>query len=54
MITCATASLARRMVSRDIRAEWTKLRSVPGATWRVVAVVAVTLGAPAFVAAVGA
>lgn len=37
-------------MSRAIRAEWTKLRSVPSATWTAVAVVGVTVGVTVFVA----
>jgi hypothetical protein len=38
---------------RAIRAEWTKLRSVPSTTWTVIAIVGVTVGVTAFLAAVG-
>jgi ABC-2 type transport system permease protein len=40
-------------VSRAVRAEWTKLRSVPSTTWTAVAVLGVTVGVSAFLAAVG-
>lgn len=36
-----------------LRAEWTKLRSVPSTTWTAIAVVGVTVGVTAFLAAVG-
>jgi ABC-2 type transport system permease protein len=38
---------------RAIRAEWTKLRSVPSTTWTAIAIVGVTVGVTAFLAAVG-
>src|SRR4029450_13222763 len=38
---------------RTLRAEWTKLRSVPSTTWTAIAVVGVTVGVTAFLAAVG-
>lgn len=41
------------LVGRAVRAEWTKLRSVRSTTWTALAVVAVTVGASAFLAAVG-
>jgi ABC-2 type transport system permease protein len=41
------------LVRRGLRAEWTKLRSVRSTTWTVVAVVAVTVGVTAFLAANG-
>lgn len=53
MIGSATAPAGRRMVSRAIRAEWTKLRSVPSTTWTAVAVVGITVGLTAFMAAAG-
>jgi ABC-2 type transport system permease protein len=40
-------------VGRALRAEWTKLRSVPSTMWTAVAVVGVTVGLSAFLAAVG-
>jgi ABC-2 type transport system permease protein len=40
-------------VGRALRAEWTKLRSVPSTTWTAVAVVGVMVGLSAFLAAVG-
>jgi hypothetical protein len=41
------------IIGRALRAEWTKLRSVRSSTWTVMAVVAVTVGVSAFLAAVG-
>jgi ABC-2 type transport system permease protein len=40
-------------VGRALQAEWTKLRSVRSTTWTAIAVVAVTVGVSAFLAAVG-
>jgi ABC-2 type transport system permease protein len=40
-------------LGRAVRAEWTKLRSVRSTTWMALAVVGVTVGACAFLAAVG-
>lgn len=50
MITSATAPTGRWIVFRAIRAEWTKLRSVPSTTWAAVAVVGATVGLTVFVA----
>jgi hypothetical protein len=41
------------ILRRTVRAEWTKLRSVPSTTWTAIAVVGVTVGVTAFLAAVG-
>ena len=41
------------ILRRTVRAEWTKLRSVPSTTWIAIAVVGVTVGVTAFLAAVG-
>jgi ABC-2 type transport system permease protein len=41
------------LVRRGLRAEWTKLRSLPSTTWTVIASVAVTVGVSTFLAAVG-
>jgi hypothetical protein len=41
------------MMSRAIRAEWTKFRSVPSTTWTAVAVVGLTVGVTVFVATKG-
>ena len=41
------------LVGRALRAEWTKLRSVRSTMWTVLAVVGVTVGVSAFLAAVG-
>jgi ABC-2 type transport system permease protein len=41
------------LAGRALRAEWTKLRSIRGTTWTVIAVVGVTVGVSAFLAAVG-
>ncbi len=38
---------------RAVRAEWTKLRSVPSTTWTAIAIAGVTVGVTAFLAAVG-
>jgi hypothetical protein len=40
-------------LTRNLRAEWTKLRSVPSTTWTAIAVVGVTVGVTAFLTAVG-
>jgi ABC-2 type transport system permease protein len=42
-----------RVSSQVLRAEWTKLRSVRSTTWTAIAVLGVTVGASAFLAAVG-
>ena len=42
-----------RVTSRVLRAEWTKLRSVQSTTWTSIAVLGVTVGVSAFLAAVG-
>ena len=41
------------LVGRALRAEWTKLRSVRSTTWTAIAVVGLTVGVSAFLAAVG-
>jgi ABC-2 type transport system permease protein len=41
------------LARRGLRAEWIKLRSVRSTTWTVLAIVAVTVGVSAFLAAVG-
>jgi hypothetical protein len=41
------------IVGRAVRAEWTKLRSVRSTTWTAVAILGVTVGVSAFLAAVG-
>ena len=41
------------LAGRALRAEWTKLRSIRGTTWTVIAVVGVTVCVSAFLAAVG-
>jgi ABC-type transport system involved in multi-copper enzyme maturation permease subunit len=41
------------LARRGLRAEWTKLRSVRSTAWTVMAIVAVTVGVTAFLAAVG-
>jgi hypothetical protein len=41
------------LARRGLRAEWTKLRSLRSTTWTVVAIVAVTVGVTAFLAAAG-
>ena len=38
-------------ITRTLRAEWTKLRSVPSTTWTAIAVVGVTVGVTAFLTA---
>src|SRR4029453_15736377 len=40
-------------LTRTLRAEWTKLRSVPSTTWTAIAVVGVTVGVTAFLTGVG-
>jgi ABC-type transport system involved in multi-copper enzyme maturation permease subunit len=41
------------VMRRSLAAEWTKLRSIPSTTWTVLAVVGITVGLTAFMAAVG-
>lgn len=41
------------VVGRALRAEWTKVRSVRGTTWTAIAIVGLTVGVSAFLAAVG-
>jgi ABC-2 type transport system permease protein len=53
VITSATAPAGRRTVSRAIRAEWTKFRSVPSTIWTAVAVVGLMVGVTVFVATRG-
>jgi hypothetical protein len=53
VITSATAPAGRRTVSRAIRAEWTKFRSVPSTIWTAVVVVGLMVGVTVFVATRG-